>query len=125
MKPSELKRKTPLKRGKPMARQRMRRTPPPPGFTEETKGRVRRRSANRCEAKTSVCTGRAEHFHHRKLRRFGDHRDVNCLHVCIACHDYIHGHSVMARLMGLMVHSTLDPAEVPVRAGDGPAKESA
>lgn len=125
MKPSELKRYTPLKRGKPMARQRMKRTPPPPGFSEETKAKVRRRSGNRCESKSSVCTGRADHFHHRKSRRFGDHRDVNCLHACTSCHDYMHRFPVLARLMGWIVHSTLDPADVPVRAGSGPVKESA
>lgn len=126
MKRTPLKRKTPLvarstlKRGKPIARQRMKRTPPKPGFTEETKATVRRRSGNRCEARSSVCTGRAEHFHHRKLRRFGDHRVVNCLHVCSACHDYMHLKRVMAALMGWIVSGQKDPADVPVRQGDAP-----
>lgn len=124
MKRVELKRKTPIKRGKPMARQRMKRTRPTGGeFSEETKAKARRRSGNRCEARSSVCTGRADHFHHRKLKGMGgrsvDNRLVNCLHACNACHDYMHKHSVLARLMGWIVHSTLDPADVPVRVGAG------
>lgn len=108
-----------MKRGsKQMARTRMKRTPPPPGFTEETKAVVRRRSGNRCEAKLSVCTTKAEHFHHRKLRRSGDHRDVNCLHLCAACHDYAHAHPTFSYLMGLLVRSTQDPAKVLLRKGE-------
>ena len=131
MKRSELKRKTPIARGKPIARQRMKRTKPSDKgeFPETVKAQARRRSGNRCEARSSVCTGKAERFHHRKLKGMGgrsvDNRPVNCLHVCNACHLYMHAHSVLARLMGWIVHSTLDPAEVPVRPGDGPMKESA
>lgn len=131
MKRTELKRKTRITRGKPMARQRMKRTPPTGKgeFPEEVKAQARRRSANRCEARSAVCTGRAERFHHRKLKGMGgrsvDNRLVNCLHCCNACHLYMHAHGVLARLMGWIVHSTLDPANVPVRPGDGPMKESA
>lgn len=131
MKRSELKRKTPLGRGKPMARQRMKRTKPSGKgeFPETVKAQARRRSGNRCEARSSVCTGRAERFHHRKLKGMGgrsvDNSIENCLHVCDSCHTYMHAHSIMARLMGWIVHSTLEPADVPVRLGAAPAKESA
>lgn len=114
------KRKTPLKRStRPLARSRIRRKLGPPGFTEETKAHVRRRSGNRCEARSSRCTGKASHFHHRKLRRFKDHRDVNALHVCAQCHDYMHANRIMAKLMGWICDSSRDPADVPVRLGSG------
>lgn len=105
-----------LARGKPLARQRMKRTPPPPGFSDETKAAVRRRSGNRCEAPGPNCTGKATHFHHRKLRRFGDHSDVNCLHVCFVDHERIHANPGKSYLTGEMVRGPLDPAKVPVRA---------
>lgn len=136
---SELKRNKPLGRGKPIGRTEWKRKPPKVKptrakntkgeFPEEVKAQARRRSGNRCEARSSVCTGRAERFHHRKLKGMGgrsvDNRLVNCLHVCDSCHLYMHAHSVLARLMGWIVHSTLDPADVPVRAGSGPLKNSA
>lgn len=105
-----------------MTRTRMKRTAPkrkpklePNGFPEETRMAVRRRSAGRCESRLAVCTGDAAHFHHRKLRRHKDHSVVNCLHVCSACHTDIHAHPTKSYLMGLLVHSWLDPADVPVR----------
>lgn len=123
-----LERNTPLKRGKELKRTEFKRKPPKerktkrrprqPGFTEETKARVRRRSANRCEAHSSVCTGRAGHFHHRKLRRSGDHSVENCLHVCTSCHDFMHLNRLLAYAMGWIVHQWNDPAEVAVRRGD-------
>ena len=127
----ELKRKTQMRRGKPMARQRMKRTPPDRKgeFPDEVKAQARRRSGNRCEAESAVCTHRSEHFHHRKLKGMGgrsvDNRLANCLHVCRSCHDYMHSHGILAKLMGWIVHSTLEPADVPVRTGSGPVKESA
>lgn len=92
-------------------------------FPEEVKANVRRRSGNWCEVRAAeVCTGQAAEFHHRKLRRHGDNREVNCLHVCDPCHDHVHGVDGRgsigkSRLMGWIVHSMLDPAEVPVRRG--------
>lgn len=126
-----MKRNTPLKRNKPMARQRMKRTKPTTKgeFPETVKAEARRRSGNRCEARSAVCTQKAERFHHRKLKGMGgrsvDNSIENCLHVCDSCHCYMHAHSILARLMGWIVHSTLEPAEVPVRHGSAPLKESA
>jgi hypothetical protein len=97
----------------------------PNEFPDDVKGQARRRSGNRCEAASAVCSGGAEHFHHRKLKGMGgrsvDNRLENCLHVCRRCHIYMHDQPVLAKLMGWIVHSTLDPAEVPVRRGDGGA----
>lgn len=117
---TELRARSQLKRGKPLARSRAKRRSgrnTESEFPETVKAVVRRRSGNRCEVRSSVCTGRAVDFHHRKSRRFHDNRAVNCLHVCISCHRYLEQYRTMAKLMGWIVHSTLDPADVPVRPG--------
>jgi hypothetical protein len=109
-------------RGKPLARQRMKRTPPTKrnDFPEEVKAQVRRRSGNVCE----LCRHRkATDFHHRKLREHGDNRAVNCLHLCVDCHTAaphaVHRNVGKSYLMGWLVRSPLDPAKVPVRPASG------
>jgi hypothetical protein len=132
---SDIKRRTPLKRGpapkrktplprstwrpKPKPRSAPKRYRSPNEFPETVKAAIRRRSGNMCEFRSSVCTGKATVFHHRKRRESGDNREVNGLHGCDSCHKYAHAHPVMARLMGWIVYSTLDPADVPVRPGAG------
>jgi hypothetical protein len=118
VKRSELKRKTALKPGKPMARQRMKKTSPPPGFPEPVRMAARRRSGGRCEARSTKCSGEASHFHHRKLRRSKDHRLENCLHVCWTCHEYMHANPMMSMVLGWIVPQHADPAEIPVKQGD-------
>lgn len=86
---------------------------PPIGFSETVRQHVRRRSHGFCEVPS--CSKRANHFHHRKLRRFGDHRAVNTLHVCHEHHTWIHGNPEASYVLGYMVPSWQDPAEVPVR----------
>lgn len=113
MKRVPLQRRTPLRpKGtiKRQAKNRSRRRPP--GFTDEVKAAVRRRSRNRCEI--GGCLNRATQFHHRKLRRYGDHRAVNCLHCCLVHHDLIHAKPELSYLMGWLVQGHRDPAEVPV-----------
>jgi hypothetical protein len=117
MKRTELRRKTPLKAGKPLARSRIARKPPPHGFPEEVRMIVRRRCGGRCEVGSEVCTGRAEHLHHRKLRRHKDHSEANALYCCQPCHLHIHQYVTKAYLMGWLVHATYDPALVPVKPG--------
>lgn len=78
---------------------------------------VRRRSGGACEVGSVACTGRAAHFHHRQLRRHGNQGPDNCLHVCAACHDHIHGQPGKAYLMGWLVHEWADPSMVPLRRG--------
>lgn len=133
MKRSELKRTTPLKRTQMRrtapSRSALGKNPLPPkakskprrmGFTDEVKAEGRRRSGNLCEVRAEGCTGRATEFHHRKLRRHGDHTLANLLHACYGCHhDKIHNDVMKAYMMGWLVRSTLDPANVPVRRGDG------
>lgn len=60
----------------------------------------------------------AVHLHHRKLRRHGDHRIVNALHVCHECHHKIHHAPSWAYTRGFLVRSHRDPADVAVRHDD-------
>lgn len=119
MKRVPLVRRTPLKRSPLRRSKQSQKRKRPTGFTEETKAYVRRRSANQCEVRSRGCTKHAKHFHHRLLRRFGDHRDVNCLHVCSRCHLTIHENPELSYVMGWLVPSYKDPAEVPVLHGSG------
>lgn len=124
MKRTPLKRKTPLKPGKPKPGRVTKPGPSgsgrrtaDPGFPEPVRLAVRRRSGGRCEVQSRVCTGKAVHLHHRKLRRHKDHSEANALHACRACHDHIHANPSKAYLMGWLVHEWLDPADVPVKRG--------
>lgn len=91
----------------------------PNNFPEDVRLAVRRRSGGRCEARTTVCTDTAHAFHHRKGRGSKDQREVNCLHLCHECHRHIHANPTKSYLMGWLVHSYSDPADMPVRRGDG------
>jgi predicted metal-binding protein len=104
-----------------MKRGRMKRKPPPGGFPEEVRMFVRRRSGGKCEVGSSVCTEKAAHFHHRKLRRHKDNSSINCLYACQPCHTLIHDKVQMSYLLGWLVHSWDDPAEIPVKRGAGAA----
>lgn len=73
---------------------------------------VSERSGGRCEVGGPDCWGAAVQKHHRKLRRFGDHRAVNLLDVCIPCHAYVHTLGREAYLRGWLVNSNLDPAKI-------------
>lgn len=76
---------------------------------------VKERSGEACEAMIyAVCTGRAEHMHHRKISG-REHLVVNILHLCRACHmDYIHKNPEASRENGWLVKMNYDPSEVPV-----------
>lgn len=80
-----------------------------------------RRSANRRSG--GVCEldqeRPATHLHHRKARRFGDHRICNALHLCETCHQSVHRRRRLAEASGWIVRSHLDPAIVPVELADG------
>lgn len=86
--------------------------------------RVRRlakgRSHGYCEVGGSC---RATHLHHRKLRRFGDHRIQNALHVCGWHHDFIHGKNGgsidRSKLSGWIVAGHANPANVTVLIASG------
>ena len=123
---SGLQRSTPLSPGKPLNRTEWKRKPPKVkkrpkprstknDFPEAVKAFVRKRSGNMCEVRSKVCTGKASQFHHRKLREHGDHRAVNCLHACLECHGHIHTNVGVAYLMGWLVRSMYDPAEIEIK----------
>ena len=74
------------------------------------------RARGRCQLQIpGVCTGRAEHTHHRQRRKADNHTHANLAAICDRCHDYAHGHPTEAYEMGWLVRSTDDPAKVPVR----------
>lgn len=77
---------------------------------------VMERAAGVCEAMVpGVCTGRAEHWHHRRMRsQGGAHEVVNGLGVCAGCHGFFHAHPAHAYEAGWLVRSVDDPAVVPV-----------
>jgi hypothetical protein len=100
--------------------QRGQRRPPKPGFTDEVKAAVRRRSRGICEIRHDGCTGRASHFHHRKLRGHGDHSEANCLHLCAVGHAEVHADPAVSYLLGWLVHSWDDPAAVPLHERRAP-----
>lgn len=118
VKRAPLKRKTPLKQGKALARSRLRAKQPSGGFPEEVRVAARLRSKGICEAGTRACIGQASHFHHRKLRRFKDHSLINCLHVCYPCHLHIHGNVLVSMAMGWIIASWEEPSEKLPRKGD-------
>lgn len=88
-------------------------------FPESTRQVVRARSGGRCEVRSLACTGTAAHFHHRKLKRHKDQRPINCLHACTPCHRHIHDNTGKSYLMGWLVHSWAEPADIPSRYGNG------
>jgi len=64
---------------------------------------------------------RAESVHHRKLRRFDDHRAANLVHLCgsgtTGCHGWAHANPRDAAAEGFIVRSTNNPRIVPVKHG--------
>jgi hypothetical protein len=83
-------------------------------WSPETRRTIRLRSGGMCELK---CNRIADSMHHRKLREHGDHRPENGLHLCRACHAWIHHNPMDSYERGWLVRSTLDPALVKVELG--------
>lgn len=98
----------------PVNKKRLEFTPEWPSFSTG-KAIVKVRSKGMCEV-AIVCGGRGVHenTHHRKLRRFNDHRPVNLLAVCFRCHDWIHTHVNLSYRNGYLVRSHDDPAKVKI-----------
>lgn len=90
-----------------------RKAAPPDPVTPATRAAVRARSGGVCEGQvTRACTGAAAHVHHRKLRRFGDHRVVNLLDLCHACHEHVHKNPTWSYDHGFLVRSHDDPETI-------------
>ena len=85
-------------------------------FSPEVKSEVAHRSQGNCETRLDGCAGQASDFHHRLLRRWGDHTTANALHVCSPCHQTIHTIGEPAYRHGWLVHAWDDPATIPVRS---------
>ena len=77
-----LARRTPMRRTGPLRRGRGNPIP------QSSRDAVLTRSGGRCEAATPVCMCRAVHVHHLAGR--SSHAPSNLLHVCSACHAFIH-----------------------------------
>jgi len=73
------------------------------------------RSGGACEAMIKpVCTGYAQHLHHRKISG-REHTVPNVLHVCAACHQqYIHMNPAESYVKGWLVKMNHEPVEIPV-----------
>ena len=55
-----------------------------------------------------VCTGRAEHNHHKLLRRFKG-ADEFTADICSACHRYVHDHPTESYEKGWMIRGSGRP----------------
>ena len=98
-------RRTPLKRTP------FRRKPKPDPITPATKAEVRARSGGRCEWRDldlERCINQANHYHHRLLRRHGDHSAGNLMHVCFTHHEWIHRNVAESYQMGYLRRFGLD-----------------
>lgn len=73
------------------------------------RARPNERLATWCElAIAHVCTGRAEHRHHRLRRGQGGGDEwENTIDACSACHSWIHNHIAIANENGWIVRSGL------------------
>ena len=60
-----------------------------------------------------VCSGRAEHIHHRKISG-REHTASNCVHICSNCHRYVHANPAEAYRNGWLVKMNYEPSQVPV-----------
>jgi 5-methylcytosine-specific restriction endonuclease McrA len=71
---------------------------------------VKERSGGWCEARVvGVCDRTATHIHHVVLRsRGGSHEASNLVHVCGACHSFIHHHPTWATARALMATNPKD-----------------
>lgn len=113
MKRSQPLRRTPFKRNPSKA---IARASHPAGkdadFTDATRDLVRRRCAGKCELAAPGCWGTGTQFHHRQLRRGGNHSPQNCLLLCLSCHNWVHAHVKTSLANGWLVSQYDDPATV-------------
>lgn len=72
---------------------------------------VRLRSGDRCEARVECSGARSVLFHHRKRAGRVDSHE-NLLHICDACHKWIHDWPATSYGLGLLVHSWDHPEEI-------------
>ncbi len=76
---------------------------------------VYRRSGGHCEM--PGCQRLTDELHHRKLRRHGDHRPVNLMHLCREHHRLVHDNPETSYENGWLVHGYDDPGMIPWTGG--------
>lgn len=70
---------------------------------------IEKRSKGQCEARTEVCAGAGVQVHHRKLRsQGGTNAEINLIHVCFPCHEWIHAHPKTSYERGWLIRSSDD-----------------
>lgn len=102
-----------MKRTKPLTPvpwNRQDKTPEPDPITAEVRRIVKKRSQGLCE----LCGEKAQHMHHRQLRRGGDHSAANLVHLCNICHRRVHSHPTWAYTTGWLVPQHANPAYEPL-----------
>lgn len=83
---------------------------------ERTRKLIRAREDDRC----AVCRRPMTDIHHRQRKGMGGsnapdiHDPVNLVGLCRADHGWVHANPAAATLCGLMVPTTVHPAQVPV-----------
>lgn len=81
-------------------------------WTPEVRQLAEIRSGGVCER---CGTARADHLHHRLLRRYGVHTIANALYVCPLCHTDIHARAAESYRRGWLVRHAEDCDPVTVR----------
>jgi hypothetical protein len=96
-----LRRRVPLKRTQWVRKP----TPPQPGWAKAVT-EVRRRSGDRCEARTPLCTGVGQQTHHRLKRSQGGKADPAILmRICNHCDAFIEANPAISYERGWLIKS--------------------
>ncbi len=102
MKRSPLKRKSALKRGKPLRKVSAKRRKAQRAYTAKRRAFLLIRTL--CQARVrQICTGRSSQVHHRFGRSGSNYlNEATWLATCAACHEWVHQNANTARSLGLL-----------------------
>jgi hypothetical protein len=93
------------------------------GPSKSTLHVIDQRSQGSCEF--PECSSPAVHTHHRRPRRAGGTKrpetnlPSNLIRLCLAHHEWVESNRTEALALGMLLHDSADPAEVPVRTPEG------